>query len=328
MTIITPPPTAPNRADPATFADRADVYVAWWATVAAEINGGALGASFANGTVAEPSVRGNTDTNTGLNFLGSDQLQLVTNGVQRVLLNTTAFNVSLPITGTAVTQSTTDTTAGRLLKVGDFGLGATTMTVVSNLDDFDLKPGWYAATTATTGTLPTHSAGTAASPFGSLLVMRYNATNTVQIYAPVGNGSGGGRIFYRVCHSTGPTWLPWRELFSSLNILGTVSQSGGVPTGAIIEQDSNANGEYTRWADGTQVCANGLTISSGGTITWTFPAAFTGTVRCFGVAQITTDPRVVTVASPSTTAVSLYGWTPAGAAWNGTIRAFAYGRWF
>lgn len=34
------------------------------------------------------------------------------------------------------------------------------------------------------------------------------------------------------------------------NILGTVSQSGGVPTGAIIERGSNASGEYVRFADG------------------------------------------------------------------------------
>jgi hypothetical protein len=38
------------------------------------------------------------------------------------------------------------------------------------------------------------------------------------------------------------------------NILGTVSQSGGVPTGAVIERGSNANGEYVRFADGTQIC--------------------------------------------------------------------------
>lgn len=37
------------------------------------------------------------------------------------------------------------------------------------------------------------------------------------------------------------------------NILGAVSQSGGVPTGAIIERGSNANGEYVRFADGTQI---------------------------------------------------------------------------
>jgi len=33
--------------------------------------------------------------------------------------------------------------------------------------------------------------------------------------------------------------------------VGTVSESGGVPTGAIIERGSNANGDYVKFADGT-----------------------------------------------------------------------------
>lgn len=43
-------------------------------------------------------------------------------------------------------------------------------------------------------------------------------------------------------------------LYSRDSILGTVSQSDGIPTGAIIERGSNANGEYVRYADGTQIC--------------------------------------------------------------------------
>lgn len=43
------------------------------------------------------------------------------------------------------------------------------------------------------------------------------------------------------------------KLFRRDNIIGTVSQSGGAPTGAVIEQGSNANGEYVRYADGTQI---------------------------------------------------------------------------
>ena len=81
------------------------------------------------------------------------------------------------------------------------------------------------------------------------------------------------------------------EVYTSGNILGTVSQSGGVPTGAIIERGSNANGEFVRYADGTQICwrssgtpeARGLSFSerteSGFTgyfaaDDWTFPAVF------------------------------------------------------
>lgn len=38
------------------------------------------------------------------------------------------------------------------------------------------------------------------------------------------------------------------------DVLGTVSQSGGVPTGAIFEKGSNANGEYVKFADGSMYC--------------------------------------------------------------------------
>lgn len=54
-------------------------------------------------------------------------------------------------------------------------------------------------------------------------------------------------------------------------------QVGGDP---IVESDSNAAGEFTRWADGTQECSRiggSTTIASGaeGTLSsWTYPAAF------------------------------------------------------
>jgi hypothetical protein len=67
------------------------------------------------------------------------------------------------------------------------------------------------------------------------------------------------------------------------NILGTVSQVDGVPTGAVIERGSNANGSYVRYADGTQICwfrqglvdhtdaLSGIARLAG---TWAYPASF------------------------------------------------------
>jgi hypothetical protein len=52
------------------------------------------------------------------------------------------------------------------------------------------------------------------------------------------------------------------SLYSRDSILGTVSQSSGVPTGAIIERGSNANGGYVRYADGTQICTAAWTMDS------------------------------------------------------------------
>jgi hypothetical protein len=43
-------------------------------------------------------------------------------------------------------------------------------------------------------------------------------------------------------------------MYNQGNIVGTVSQSGGVPTGRVIETGSNANGEYVKYADGTMFC--------------------------------------------------------------------------
>lgn len=69
-------------------------------------------------------------------------------------------------------------------------------------------------------------------------------------------------------------------------ILGTVSRdTNGVPTGGVIERGSNTNGDYVRFADGTQICTS-PSIPTGpistpagalwqsGHLAWTFPAAF------------------------------------------------------
>lgn len=75
------------------------------------------------------------------------------------------------------------------------------------------------------------------------------------------------------------------KVFHQGNIVGTVSQSGGTPTGAVVEKGSNSNGYYVRFADGTQICWQEVTYTTvainaaygslylGGS-TWTFPASF------------------------------------------------------
>lgn len=78
--------------------------------------------------------------------------------------------------------------------------------------------------------------------------------------------------------------------YSPGNLLGTVAQSGGIPTGAVIERGANANGEYIRWADGTQICTHTITVPdvsmadgagyrSSSSANWVFPASFaSGTI--------------------------------------------------
>lgn len=73
-------------------------------------------------------------------------------------------------------------------------------------------------------------------------------------------------------------------------MVGTVSQSGGVPTGAIIERGSNANGEYTKFADGTLICSMAGLLDNASisvafrqryTIGWTFPHQFSSTPKVY-----------------------------------------------
>lgn len=70
--------------------------------------------------------------------------------------------------------------------------------------------------------------------------------------------------------------------FSRGNILGSVAQSGGIPTGAVFERGSNSGGNYVRFADGTQICwksdflldDNDKFGGFGLKKIWTFPALF------------------------------------------------------
>jgi len=75
------------------------------------------------------------------------------------------------------------------------------------------------------------------------------------------------------------------DVFRHDNIVGTVAGQTP-PTGAIIEQGSNANGKWTKFADGTMIAAHnvddvqGVNVAVGAlfmtntSITWTYPVPF------------------------------------------------------
>ncbi|MEO1554792.1 MAG: DUF2793 domain-containing protein [Pseudomonadota bacterium] len=127
--------------------------------------------------------------------------------------------------------------------------------------------------------------------------------------------------------------------FGPGNVLGTVTQAGGQPTGALIERGSNANGTYLRFADGTQICTTEITgvdvtnavggFYKSGNLTWNFPAVFsenswTGGGRIkdssSGIAVHVTGGGVT---SPS--AITAYCTTSPV---NRTLCLFAIGLWF
>jgi hypothetical protein len=197
-------------------------------------------------------------------------------------------NLGLGTAATAtVTTSATDSTAGRLLKVGDFSLGRSMANPVAvpggNIDAFTIPNGWYWANNTSSGTLPPETAGT------YLILQNWFRAENQIFQMAIQRRFSPDRVVVWVRDSTGnpPSgWIPWRRLYSQSDILGIVSQSGGVPTAALIERGSNSNGEYVRFADGTQICLGRLTniaidnsFGSGGlfrsnTLSWTFPATF------------------------------------------------------
>lgn len=73
--------------------------------------------------------------------------------------------------------------------------------------------------------------------------------------------------------------------YKKSNILGPVSISSGVPTGAIIERGANANGEFSRFADGTLIAVLSYTGSdpAGSVRNITTPAAFVGGFTAAGI---------------------------------------------
>jgi len=128
------------------------------------------------------------------------------------------------------------------------------------------------------------------------------------------------------------------------DILGTVSQSGGTPTGAVMETGSNANGTYFKFANGCLACyAIGLSLTfannSNLQASWTYPSYFSQTPVVLPQVDLTNyaakiygTTKEVYARNASASGVQL-GIASTGAWVSGdqslvTIGALALGRWF
>lgn len=174
-----------------------------------------------------------------------------------------------PVTGAAVQADYLDQTPGVLLTVGSFGLGKGGGLAAPNNDaDECVLPALNYRFSTGGANCPV------ANPYGS----------TLHVFS----GTGGARVQQLFVHTNGidmwlrssmdagATWKNWVKLFTQGSLLGTVTESSGIPTGAVIERGGNANGDYVRFADGTQICSN-----SNAAIT-TAPASFSGPITKTG----------------------------------------------
>jgi hypothetical protein len=144
------------------------------------------------------------------------------------------------------------------------------------------------------------------------------------------------------------------DFYSKTNILGTVSQTAGVPTGAIIETGTNANGTFIKYADGTQICLfkAGGTLPTGATTStsvlglsgfrtntpylWTYPAAFVAVPAMSVYSQRYGDRDVINYSAnvggnPSSTqwgGIAIVTNNTLGLGFHAELNLIAIGRWF
>ena len=99
----------------------------------------------------------------------------------------------------------------------------------------------------------------------------------------VDNGDQSKKLAFDVSGLTTATTRTWTApdadgtVYVTGNIIGTVSESSGIPTGALFEEGSNANGYYARFASGLQICRHSLTSNASGATAIPLPANFADT---------------------------------------------------
>lgn len=212
--------------------------------------------------------------------------------------------------GLAVTSSNTDETVGKLMVVGDFGVGDNGISV-----DPSTNPGsgFYRS-----AVYPTPDGAT-----GNYYYLHYRWSTASGYGWELASNSNGNTLLYRAL--VNGTYTSPEEIIHTGN------------TGLIVSSGSNANGNWVQFADGTQMCMSASapeTTSNvtgnnfvSGTITFTYPKSFTSTpyiaTSCDHVSGITWVGRTTNRTSSGFGAVIFGG----GSSHSGSIRYIATGRW-
>jgi len=127
-------------------------------------------------------------------------------------------------------------------------------------------------------------------------------------------------------------------------IVGTVSQSSGVPTGSIIETSTTANGTFTKFADGTMICRSSTVYASTSILavagavfngspapSQVYPAAFVGVPATNQYFEPSTGQVWAATTGVSTSSLwsAVYPFSQVQvSSLSLTLHRIAYGRWF
>lgn len=226
--------------------------------------------------------------------------------------------------GSAIQAGPADATVGRLMVTGAFGLGETgTGPLIQDINATGTPTGTYRYQSGTSGTNSFPDA--LKNSNGIIRIERYNSALLRQT---AWRNTFEHGIWTR--ENFGGSWGAWRHIYDQTTILGPVSESAGQPTGAIIERGSSLDGEFIRFADGTQICTRFFQTESTSHV-WTFPAAFAlnAPVSLQALARHATAPRIVTENGDlAASSVTLNVWDSTGTAAPAAVHTTATGRWF
>lgn len=180
-------------------------WVALAATHAISISGSSASCT---GNAATATALATARTINGVSFNGSANIT-VADATKLPLTGGTVtgtVTVNGAINGTAVTQSTTDTAAGRLLKVGDFGLGGAAVEVTGSWNDLG------GTSKIVRGALNSTTDGPYVSNVWLQGVYTQTASNNGTLIASVLSNTA-PRMFMRSL--VAGVWGPWVEIYHS-----------------------------------------------------------------------------------------------------------------
>jgi hypothetical protein len=93
------------------------------------------------------------------------------------------------------------------------------------------------------------------------------------------------------------------------------------------EYGSNANGEYTRYANGAQTCMDSILSDNAAAVSWTYPKAFAAT-PVITVAARGSSGRSASYDNPGATACEFYAWLSDGTQTTTACHVTAQGQWY
>ncbi|RVV99694.1 hypothetical protein EKE94_03155 [Mesobaculum littorinae] len=241
------------------------------------------------------------------------------------------FRASILAIREALPEGPTDATPGRLMLNGAHGWGSLEANKYSgDVLDPDIPSGIYYAFDAGGEPAGVSNGYFLAQRFGDGFARR-------EYYA---QRPGGGR-WENTLHNG--VWSGWRRTYETTNVVGPVSQFGGVPTGGLFQSGSNSNGSFERTADGDQVCHHVSPVLTPDAYTagamfgspswsWTYPAAFVAPPTILATVRRVEGPHghVATISSGgyTSTGANLVLLAAGTAASTGVIHVEARGRWF